>query len=139
MVDVLFDIPLTSILGREMYLPIPKPPTPDQIQVHSLSSLSIFASLSLFLFPQLIFLFSVLFSSSGSSRCLKRIYFSFGTPISTEAYQGQHENDEHVKEVRDKTRQAVMDQIEMLKGVQESDPDSKRLNQILKKSKLFQR
>ena len=33
MVDVLFDIPLTSILGREMYLPIPKPPAPSQIQV----------------------------------------------------------------------------------------------------------
>jgi len=33
MVDVMFDIPLTGILGREMFLPIVLPPTPGKLQV----------------------------------------------------------------------------------------------------------
>jgi 1-acyl-sn-glycerol-3-phosphate acyltransferase len=54
---------------------------------------------------------------------LQRVYIWFGEPIPTAQYNGDFENDEFAREVRDKARAAVLGGIHMLQGRQAEDPD----------------
>jgi 1-acyl-sn-glycerol-3-phosphate acyltransferase len=54
---------------------------------------------------------------------LERLYFQFGEPISTADYKGQEDNKELCWELRERTRLALEDDLEILKKVQDNDPD----------------
>jgi 1-acyl-sn-glycerol-3-phosphate acyltransferase len=54
---------------------------------------------------------------------IQRIYFWFGSPISTSEYNGDFENDDFAKKVRDETKTAIENGIKELKQVQAVDPD----------------
>eukprot|EP00929_Paragymnodinium_shiwhaense_P052073 TRINITY_DN26113_c0_g3_i1.p1 TRINITY_DN26113_c0_g3~~TRINITY_DN26113_c0_g3_i1.p1 ORF type:complete len:393 (-),score=68.57 TRINITY_DN26113_c0_g3_i1:260-1438(-) len=54
---------------------------------------------------------------------LQKVYFWFGEPIPTAQYQGDWENTEFAKEVRDKTKAAIEAGIKELQEKQVADPD----------------
>ena len=63
---------------------------------------------------------------------LQKLYFWFGEPIATEKYQGEAENKEFAKELRDKTREAVERGIRELQERQETDPDRFLMDRVAK-------
>jgi 1-acyl-sn-glycerol-3-phosphate acyltransferase len=54
---------------------------------------------------------------------LQRVYLWFGEPIPTAQYNGDFENDEFAREVRDKARAKVLEGIQTLQRRQAEDPD----------------
>jgi 1-acyl-sn-glycerol-3-phosphate acyltransferase len=64
---------------------------------------------------------------------LQKMYLWFGKPISTSEYKGDSDNTEFAKEVRDKTRNAILSGMEEMKRKQENDPE-RFLTQQIKKS-----
>jgi 1-acyl-sn-glycerol-3-phosphate acyltransferase len=54
---------------------------------------------------------------------LQRVYFWFGEPVLTAQYNGDFENDDFAREVRDKVRAAVLGGIQTLQRRQADDPD----------------
>ena len=63
---------------------------------------------------------------------LQKIYFWFGEPISTEKYDGDADNTEFAKELRDKTKAAVEAGIKELQARQAEDPDRFLMDRIAK-------
>lgn len=53
----------------------------------------------------------------------QRLYFGFGEPISTLPYRGRAGEEAACRAVRDRTREAVEAQIELLRAERERDPD----------------
>ena len=54
---------------------------------------------------------------------LQKIYFWFGTPITTSQYNGDYTNDTYAKQVRDQVKAAVEFGIEQMKLKQQNDPN----------------
>lgn len=54
---------------------------------------------------------------------VQRIYFWFGSPVSTSQYNGDFENDDFAREVRDATKTAIENGIKDLKQLQAADPN----------------
>ncbi|KAL7477422.1 hypothetical protein ACHAW6_003228 [Cyclotella cf. meneghiniana] len=70
------------------------------------------------------------------ARC-QRMYFWFGSPISTSQYNGDFDNDDFARKVRDETKNAIENGIKELRQFQENDPKRYLVNQMcsmLKKS-----
>jgi len=64
---------------------------------------------------------------------LQKMYFWFGDPIPTEQYNGDHDNTEFAKELRDKTKVAIEQGIAELKQRQASDPDRFVMGRLARK------
>lgn len=61
---------------------------------------------------------------------IQKVYFWFGEPINTEQYNGDYENTEFAREVRDKVKAAVEAGIQELRETQEVDPDRYLMDQF---------
>lgn len=63
---------------------------------------------------------------------LQKIYFWFGKPIPTEKYQGDAENTEFAKELRDMTKAAIESGIKEMQAKQAEDPDRYLMARVAK-------
>jgi len=60
---------------------------------------------------------------------IQKIYFWFGEPIPTEQYNGDCDNDDFAREVRDKCKASVSASIKELQEKQRNDPDRYLMDQ----------
>jgi 1-acyl-sn-glycerol-3-phosphate acyltransferase len=66
---------------------------------------------------------------------VQKVYFWFGEPISTSEYNGDYQNTEYARQVRDKVKAAVETGIKQLQERQETDPDRYLMDQFTKSLK----
>lgn len=65
----------------------------------------------------------------------ERLYFQIGTPISTRAYAGRHQDEQACRALRDQVRAAVAQGIDELLRLQAQDPDRTLDSRLRRKSR----